>query len=110
MSQIYSTEKVARLPRWARGLITSLEGEIKHLQDTLAATMGDASNILTNPYFDLQKERGRYLPNHTTVRYFTPHGRFDVTIGAEGLVVYGDNPIAVFPRASNVVNIKGDTL
>lgn len=108
MTRLTPQEQMAKLPKWAQIELEKLNRNVASLQEELDSLMGAETSILTNPYFDTINEKGRYLPNRTTVRYFTPHGRFDVSIGSDGLVIYGDNPLSVFPRASNVVNIKGD--
>lgn len=100
-------ENVASLPTWAQRRITSLEHEVARLKADADAASTPGATPVTLRDIGSQTERG--LPPDAHVCFTLEEGRFpiDVSIRDGALEVYArEGYLTIFPRSSNVVEVK----
>lgn len=100
----HTTENVALLPKWAQQRIKNLTGEVERLQEMLATTPPDKTNVTI---VDHLSERG--LPPDSRVQFRIGQNTICVSVckDREALEVRTNTgQLTVLPAVSNVIYVE----
>lgn len=96
---------VAKLPKWAQREIDRLESDVRHYRARLAAGPED-SDTFADPYSDGAR---RPLGKGTLIEFTFGPGwadKIQASLDGDTLRIRGGSGLAVYPSASNSINIK----